>query len=337
MNRASELRNLRSCIPAMKPQDTQAASIQWGIELETRIPANSGIAVGGYHRGHAVRVGLDATTGLPLNAPSFNGECWRGERDGSIRCDANQSPCEFVSPILHGEAGVEHLVKFVGWLNAIGASVNHSCGCHITVGIESITGTADLDVNSDFIRKLAHIARWHARCLYGQTGTDRHLNHYSHPLYETTGKAMRKMITCEEERVKAECAEQCGRGMVNFKKAFRRDADGKFIGVVEFRVFAGTVNIEKILHHLASVLGLCRRAQQVQCLGGFGKNKMQQKRTQTASDGLRFLWDYLGWTGGARPVALGLFGKLHSQFKTYRKEAERLCAKFDHDYPNANL
>ena len=30
-------------------------------------------------------------------------------------------------------------------------------------------------------------------------------------------------------------------------------------------------------------------------------------------------------------------GKLHTQFKTYRKEAERLCAKFDHDYPSANL
>ena len=321
----------------MKPQDLEAASIRWGIELETRIPLNSGVTVGGYHNGFQVQGGLDANSGAVLAAPTFSGHRWKAERDGSIRCDAGQMPCEFVSPILHGAEGVEHLMQFVRWLNAIGASVNHSCGCHITVGIESITGTADLDANSDFIRKLAHIARWHSRCLYGQTGTDRHLNHYSHPLYETTSKAMRKMITCEEERVKAECAEQCGRGMVNFKKAFRRDASGRFIGVVEFRVFAGTVNIEKIMHHLASVLGLCRRAQQVQCLGGFGKNKVQQKRTQTASDGLRFLWDYLGWTGGARPVALGLFGKLHSQFKTYRKEAERLCAKFDHDYPNANL
>ena len=321
----------------MKPQDLEAASIRWGIELETRIPINSGVNVGGYHNGYAVQGGMDASNGAVLAAPAFNGTRWKAERDGSIRCDAGQMPCEFVSPILHGAEGVEHLMQFVRWLNAIGATVNHSCGCHITVGIESITGTADLDANSDFIRKLAHIARWHARCLYGQTGTDRHLNHYSHPLYETTGKAMRKMITCEEERVKAECAEQCGRGMVNFKKAFRRDPDGKFIGVVEFRVFAGTVNIEKILHHLASVLGLCRRAAQVQCLGGFGKNKVQQARTKTASDGLRFLWDYLGWTGGARAVSLGLFGKLHSEFRRYRKEAERLCAKFDRDYPNADL
>ena len=132
-------------------------------------------------------------------------------------------------------------------------------------------------------------------------------------------------------------AEQCGRGMVNFRKAFKRDNAGRYIGVVEFRVFAGTLNIHKILHHLGSVLGLCRRAHQVECLGGFGKNKVQQKRTATATDGLRFLWDYLGWTGSKRPVALGLVGPLHSEFKHYRKIADRMCRRFDSRFPYANL
>ena len=321
----------------MKTADPKAASIQWGIELETRLPAAAGVQVGAYHNGLPVQGGIDALRGGVLAAPSFNGAHWKAERDGSIRCEAGQVPCEFVSPILHGEAGVEHLAAFVGWMNAIGASVNASCGCHITVGIESVIGTSDTKAVSEFIRKLAHIGRWHARSLYGQTGTGRHLNHYSHPLYEQTGSALRKMITCEEERVKAECAEQCGRGMINFKKAFRRDAQGRFIGVVEFRVFAGTTTIEKIFHHLASVLGLCRRAHEVRCLGGFGKNKVQQKRTATAQDALRFLWDYLGWTGSARPVALGLFGKLHSEFRRYRKTAQRLCQQFDERYPDAQL
>ncbi|MCB1210338.1 MAG: amidoligase family protein [Verrucomicrobiales bacterium] len=321
----------------MKPIDTQAAAIQWGIEIETRIPDSSGVAVGPYHQGHPARTGLHHATGLPMNAPTFNANHWRAERDGSIRCDARQTPCEFVSPILQGEAGVEHLARFVEWLHAIGASVNSSCGCHITVGIESVTGSSGSKEVGAFLRKLAHIGRWHARSLYGQTGTDRHLNHYSHPLYEQTAVQMRKIVTCEEERVKAECAEQCGRGMINFRKAFRRDRDGRFIGVVEFRVFAGTLNLEKLFHHLATVLGLCRRAHEVQCLGGFGKNKVQAKRTATAQDALRFLWDYLGWTGGARPVALGLIGRLHSEFRHYRKEAERLCKQFDERFPDASL
>jgi hypothetical protein len=320
----------------MKPSDSQAALIQWGIELETRLPAAASVPVGGYHAGLPV-VAAITTAGARLSAPVFNSEAWKAERDGSIRCEPGQVPCEFVSPILHGEDGVEHLAAFVDWLNAVGASVDRSCGCHITVGIESIIGTTDPKAVSAFIRKLAHIARWHARSLYGQTGTDRHLNHYSHPLYEQTAQHMRKLVTCEEERVKAECAEHCGRGMVNFRKAFRRDRNGRFVGVIEFRVFAGTLNLDKILHHLASVLGLCRRAHEVQCLGGFGKNKVQQKRTTTAQDALRFLWDYLGWTGSARPVALGLFGRLHAEFRRYRKTAQRLCQQFDARYPDADL
>jgi hypothetical protein len=321
----------------MKPEDTQAALIQWGIELESRIPQTAGVNIGAYHGGFAVTTGVDQRTTLPLNAPKFRNSAWKAERDGSIRCDAGQVPCEFVSPILQGADGVEHLEKFLQWMNAIGATVNDSCGCHITVGIESIIGSTNTKAVSEFIRKLAHIARWHARSLYGQTGAGRHTNHYSHPLFDDTAAKMRKIVTCEEERVKAECAEQCGRGMVNFRKAFKRGSDGRFIGVVEFRVFAGTVNIEKILHHLASVLGLCRRAHEVQCLGGFKKNAVQQKRTATATDGLRFLWDYLGWTGSARPVALGLFGRLHAEFRRYRKEAERLCAQFDARFPDAVL
>ena len=57
----------------MKPIDTQAALIQWGIELETRIPDNSGIGVGGYHNGLPVRTGLTQATSLPRSAPTFNG------------------------------------------------------------------------------------------------------------------------------------------------------------------------------------------------------------------------------------------------------------------------
>jgi len=49
----------------MKASDTQAASIQWGIELETRIPDTAGVSVGGYHNGLPVRVGMDQANGLP--------------------------------------------------------------------------------------------------------------------------------------------------------------------------------------------------------------------------------------------------------------------------------
>ena len=41
--------------------------------------------------------------------------------------------------------------------------------------------------------------------------------------------------------------------------------------------------------------------------------KVQVERTRTAVEAVKFLWDYLGWTGSSRPVALGLFGRLDEE------------------------
>jgi hypothetical protein len=118
--------------------------------------------------------------------------------------------------------------------------------------------------------------------------------------------------------------------MINFRKLFSH-------GLVEFRAFAGTTSVAKVQHHVATAIGLCRRAAEVECLGAFKKNTVQEARTRTAADAVKFLWDYLGWTGSARPVALGLFGELHTQFRRYRKTAERLCHRFDERYPDAAI
>ncbi len=252
----------------MKPQDPKAESITFGVELETTIPVTAGIIVGAYHIGTTVRVGADTATNLPINAPTFDGNHWKAERDGSIRVIPGRVACEFVSPVLRGGEGVEHLLQFVEWANAIGANVNGSCGCHITVGVASIIGTNDPQAMSEYGRKLAHIARWHAMSLYGQTGTGRHLNRYSHALSDEVGTLVRQMESNRSPERKSVAARQCGRGMINFQKLFTH-------GVIEFRVFAGTLNRHKLLHHLATVLGLCLRASELECLGAFTKNKSQ--------------------------------------------------------------
>jgi hypothetical protein len=95
--------------------------------------------------------------------------------------------------------------------------------------------------------------------------------------------------------------------------------------------------VAKVQHHVATAIGLCRRAAEVECLGAFKKNKVQEARTRTAADAVKFLWDYLGWTGSKRDCALGLFGRLHTECRQYRKEALRLCRQFDARYPNAPL
>ena len=313
----------------MKPQDSKAASVLFGVELETAIPAASGITVGFYHRGTPVTGGLDSR-GAILAAPRFNRLAWRAERDGSIRYNTGQQPCEFVSPILHGEDGVAALCGFVGWMVEIGATVNDSCGCHVTVSADSVIGTSDNGKRGEFAKNLAHIAQWHARSIYGQTGTGRHLNHYSHTFSSDVAHLVKTMERDPNPSAKSSAAVSCGRGMINFRKLFSH-------GVVEFRAFAGTTSLQKIQHHVATAIGLCRRASEVECLGAFKKNKVQTARTRTAEDAVKFLWSYLGWTGGKRECALGLFGRLHSDFRCYRKEALRLCRQFDERYPDAAL
>lgn len=329
---AVKLRTLRSL---RKPEDVESINIRFGIELETKVPRTCGLAIGGYHVGYPVR-SARATNGQELAAPTFNGATWRADRDSSITCDAGEMPCEFVSPVLHGVEGVNALCNFMEWMCAIGATVDTSCGVHITVGIESVIGSREAGKISEFVRKLAHIAQWHAMSLYGQTGTGRHLSRYSHTLAADVERHMRKIVNTSSVADKEAAAVACGRGMLNLQKSFRMRGD-EYVGAVEFRVFAGTTSIQKVLHHLATVLGLCRRASQVQCLGAFRKNKLQAKRTQTAESAVRFLWDYLGWTGGARSCALGLFGRLHCEFPSYGQEALRLCRKFDERYPEARL
>ena len=200
-----------------KQQDTEATGIRFGIELETKIPRTSGIAVGGYHVGYPVRSAI-ATNGQQLAAPTFNGATWRADRDGSITCEPGETACEFVSPILHGEAGVENLCQFVEWMLAVGAKVDTSCGCHITVGVESVIGSAQPEKVSEFVRKLAHIAQWHAMSLYGQTGTGRHLNRYSHTLAADVERHMRKIVNTSSVADKEAAAAACGRGMLNMQK-----------------------------------------------------------------------------------------------------------------------
>jgi hypothetical protein len=51
--------------------------------------------------------------------------------------------------------GVEHLQQFVKWARGIGAKVNSTCGCHITVGVKSIIGP-------DGPRAISEYARWSA-------------------------------------------------------------------------------------------------------------------------------------------------------------------------------
>ncbi len=82
-------------------------NLTFGVEIETTIPIAARINVGAYHRGAPLAgVARDAND-TPIMIPNCNGRCWKAELDGSIHVNSRgYQACEFVSPILQGEAGI---------------------------------------------------------------------------------------------------------------------------------------------------------------------------------------------------------------------------------------
>jgi hypothetical protein len=327
-----------------KAPDPLAAKIEWGVELETAIPNTCGVAVGNYHGNTYVTGGRKADN-ASLAAPMFRGKYWRADRDGSITFDRNtQGPCEFVSPVIGGPGGLVNLVKFVQFAKDIGATVNPSCGCHITVGVCSVIGSEKRSDVAKFVRRLVRIVNQHAWAIYAQTGAGRHHIHYSAPLPPNTGDVTNdilklpdaefmKMTDSAVERCKLMMM-NCGRGIVNLQKAFPSNASR---AAVEFRAFAGTLNENKILHHLATVLGLVRRAATTALVPPFHGAK--PKTPKDAPYALRHLWDYLGWLED-RPgaeCAFGLFDQLYDRWPEYSAVAMEKAKKFEAKYPQARL
>lgn len=62
---------------------------------------------------------------------------WVAERDGSLYCRRTGLTNEIVSPVLHGIDGLRHLKRVMASMKAAGATVNKSCGLHVTLGVNS--------------------------------------------------------------------------------------------------------------------------------------------------------------------------------------------------------
>lgn len=218
-------------------------NITFGIELETIVPTTARIAIGHYHNGFNATSAV--INGEVKTFPSFQGATWKTERDGSIITERGYQACEFVSPILKGEAGIRHLIEFVEFLRSTGAKVNASTGMHIHVGVNSVSDGAEL---TDYIERLTRLVGFNTKALYAQTGTPARENgRWCAKLGPQTKASIRRM-----KRVKnvGETVSGNRYQILNLTNLTRT-------GTVEFRCFAGTLNTSKIIAHLASVLLLC--------------------------------------------------------------------------------
>jgi hypothetical protein len=218
--------------------------------------------------------------------------------------------------------------EFLSFAGAVGATVNESCGLHVTVGVRSLLGTAEPGPVGQFVRKLVRHAHRHAWAIYGQTGTGRHLNRYSHQITEFERQFERFGSVTSGQQL-AGLVSDCGRGMVNLLKCHGEDP------AIEFRAFAATLDEALVLHHLATVFGLCRKAATTTAIPNFRGAKTVH--LGSAEDAVRRLWRVLGWADSTdtTEIAFGLAGPLHAEFFRYREAALNQCRTFDGLFPRA--
>ncbi len=124
---------------------SKAETYTWGCELEVFLPQSKvqelGISIGSYHQGYPL------PHPFPQACPERSERGWTAERDGSLHTDRRgYVAVEIVSPILHGQAGIEQVKQVASILRSLEATVNQTTGRHVHVGAHSVAGESHAEV-----------------------------------------------------------------------------------------------------------------------------------------------------------------------------------------------
>lgn len=203
----------------------KANELTYGIEIECFIPNGnfSSNEVGAYHSGSQIN-------GFPAG--------WTAQEDGSIRGmgPVGYVAVEIVSPVLKGEDGLTQIVAVVDWLNSVNGFVNNNCGLHVHVGASHLT--------PEQVQVLVNEFKCYERVLFALNGSkaqNRFSNWYCKPSH-----MWHQNISAHDKRY----ASLNLTNLQNSKKT------------VEFRLGAGTLDVEAILALVIAYTGLVAKVTQ---------------------------------------------------------------------------
>jgi hypothetical protein len=206
--------------------------ITYGCEIECMVPSallsNGTVQVGGYHNGRQI-------TSLPQG--------WNGQGDGSIRAEAGFSPVEIVSPVLRGVEGLRQVKAVVEQIKAWGGKVNSSCGFHVHIGFRNQT-VSDL-------RRLVHLVANHEKAIYASTGT----HSREEGTYCKSVKAGFRNV-----RFSASLSSLRAGAMIDRYHVLNVSNLIQGRSTVEFRAFAGTLNVTKITGYIRMAVAFAEKA-----------------------------------------------------------------------------
>ena len=235
----------------------------FGAEFEGLIPDEVGrlTAVNGYHASNPVETGW-----LPQYIEGTRRVGTHCERDGSVRTTrSGYRGVEFVTPPVKGAAGVQYICDVADKLKERNVRVNRSCGLHLHVGLKGIVGNAKVDDVVAFIAQLNKMVLNFQDGLYAQTGTRRDRNSYCRR--HSASESLMGVAKSVSEKPKGSKDNVDYNRLYEYAERYRcvnlrnlsRGMNAP-AATLEFRFPAGTLNKDKILMHLASIIFLCRLA-----------------------------------------------------------------------------
>jgi hypothetical protein len=201
------------------------------------------------------QVAIDALAAVGI-ACSYEGythrvmNTWKIVTDGSVNSTGTGTGgLELVSPILQGEAGLAQAALAVSTLLAAGGRVDRSCGLHVHIGMNNLTGAEIMKVLDLYAANQSHINTIIAR--------SRQSNSYCPPLNLGHGSRYNSYDTVRQARTVSDIRSATS----NFHRysVVNLTAYAKY-GTIEFRQHQGTLNGEKVASWVKFLLALIEKA-----------------------------------------------------------------------------
>lgn len=246
--------------------------------------------------------------GSGFSIPGMPG--WKADRDPSIVAGAEREACEFVSPVYFGDEGFAAMVVDLAKIKAMGAKVNASCGLHVHVG-------CDKNDKAGMKRLITLVANFE-KALYAASGT----------------KSREQGRWCGSIQRHGDVENATQHAEYNRYHVMNIATGSK--PTVEFRAFAATLNLTKLVATVRLCVGLVERAFSTKRATDWTP-RPQSKRSginrRNAGDGtitLNRLFYQLGWTKGRSDRMYGnLEAAAAPSVKACKKELIRLGRKYD--------
>lgn len=213
-----------------------ANKIKFGIEVETHLPKADPTHVGSYRFPNQVEW---LPSGWKVGKDCSIKAMHRGQL---IKCDYHptRKDAEFVSPILVGEAGLKEAHAAVKKIDERGAKVNASCGVHVTITFPANNGAA--------LARLICFFSHFETALAGTTGSKARLG-------STYAQSVKQWgASTSDKKKKVEQTEQACKRDRYMALNLTHLAQGK--DRVEFRLFSGSTNADKIIAWVRLVLSI---------------------------------------------------------------------------------